>query len=163
MKIIGVIPARYKSSRFPGKPLADICGKPMIWWVYQQCLKVPDLQAVYVATDDERIKNACEELHINVILTSDNPPMAGDDTKDNISEKRLSFNEFTVQYWAWKNYESDYYGLCHYHRYYSFADKRYKEPRFNIVETGRLKDTCSKYSLITCCLYPAQMINSMKP
>ena len=36
MKIIGVIPARYKSSRFPGKPLADICGKPMIWWVYQQ-------------------------------------------------------------------------------------------------------------------------------
>lgn len=37
MKIIGVIPARYKSSRFPGKPLADICGYPMIWWVYQQC------------------------------------------------------------------------------------------------------------------------------
>ena len=37
MKIIGVIPARYKSSRFGGKPLADICGKPMIWWVYQQC------------------------------------------------------------------------------------------------------------------------------
>ncbi len=36
MKIIGVIPARYKSSRF-SKPLADICGKPMIWWVYQQC------------------------------------------------------------------------------------------------------------------------------
>ena len=42
MKIIGVIPARYKSSRFPGKPLVDICGKPMIWWVYQQCKKVED-------------------------------------------------------------------------------------------------------------------------
>ena len=40
MKIIGVIPARYQSSRFPGKPLCDICGKPMIWWVYQQCIKV---------------------------------------------------------------------------------------------------------------------------
>lgn len=78
MKIIGVIPARYKSSRFPGKPLADICGKPMIWWVYQQCLKVPDLQAVYVATDDERIKNVCEELHINVILTSDKHPTGTD-------------------------------------------------------------------------------------
>ena len=49
MKIIGVIPARYKSSRFPGKPLADICGKPMIWWVYQQCRKVEDFNAVYVA------------------------------------------------------------------------------------------------------------------
>ena len=42
MKIIGIIPARYKSSRFPGKPLADIHGKPMIWWVYQQCIKVEE-------------------------------------------------------------------------------------------------------------------------
>ena len=55
MKIIGVIPARYKSSRFPGKPLADICGKPMIWWVYQQCKKVKDFSEVYVATDDDKI------------------------------------------------------------------------------------------------------------
>ena len=55
MKIIGVIPARYKSTRFPGKPLADICGKPMIWWVYQQCLKVNGLDDIYVATDDKRI------------------------------------------------------------------------------------------------------------
>lgn len=39
MKIIGVIPARYSSTRFPGKPLADICGKPMLWWVYQQVKK----------------------------------------------------------------------------------------------------------------------------
>lgn len=47
MKIIGVIPARYKSSRFPGKPLVDICGKPMIWWVYQQAKKVPEFDEVY--------------------------------------------------------------------------------------------------------------------
>ena len=40
MKIIGVIPARYKSSRFPGKPLVEICGKPMIYWVYHQAMKV---------------------------------------------------------------------------------------------------------------------------
>ena len=71
MKIIGVIPARYKSSRFPGKPLADICGKPMIWWVYQQCKKVEDFDAVYVATDDQQILNTCKELGIEVVMTSD--------------------------------------------------------------------------------------------
>lgn len=71
MKIIGVIPARYKSSRFPGKPLADIGGKPMIWWVYQQCKKVEDFNAVYVATDDQRIFNTCQSLNIEVVMTSD--------------------------------------------------------------------------------------------
>ena len=70
MKIIGVIPARYKSTRFEGKPLADICGKPMIWWVYQQAIQVEEFEAVYVATEDERIKSVCEELNINVIMTS---------------------------------------------------------------------------------------------
>lgn len=71
MKIIGVIPARFKSSRFPGKPLADICGKPMIWWVYQQCLKVKELDSVYVATDDDKIFEECNKLDVNVIMTSD--------------------------------------------------------------------------------------------
>lgn len=71
MKIIGVIPARYQSSRFPGKPLALILGKPMIWWVYQQCVKVPELDEVYVATDDERIYKTCEQLGIRVLMTSD--------------------------------------------------------------------------------------------
>lgn len=71
MKIIGVIPARYKSSRFPGKPLADICGKPMIWWVYQQCKKVEDFDAVYVATDDQKIFETCQVLGVQVVMTSD--------------------------------------------------------------------------------------------
>lgn len=71
MKIIGVIPARYKSSRFPGKPLADICGKPMIWWVYQQCKKVEDFDSVFVATDDGKIFNACKELGVDVVMTSE--------------------------------------------------------------------------------------------
>lgn len=71
MKIIGVIPARYKSSRFPGKPLADICGKPMIWWVYQQAKKVTEMDEVFVATDDDRIFSVCQELHIEVIMTSE--------------------------------------------------------------------------------------------
>lgn len=73
-KIIGVIPARYKSTRFPGKPLADICGKPMIWWVYQQVIKVPELAEVYVATDDERIKNVCDSYRMNVVMTSSEHP-----------------------------------------------------------------------------------------
>ena len=71
MKIIGVIPARYQSSRFPGKPLALILGKPMIWWVYQQCIKVPELDEVYVATDDERIYKTCEQLGMHVVMTSE--------------------------------------------------------------------------------------------
>lgn len=71
MKIIAVIPARYKSSRFPGKPLADLCGKPMIWWVYQQCKKVEDFDSVYVATDDDKIFQTCQFLGIQVIMTSD--------------------------------------------------------------------------------------------
>ena len=71
MKIIGVIPARYQSSRFPGKPLAEICGKPMIWWVYQQCRKVEDFDAIYVATDNNQIVETCRQHNIEVIMTSD--------------------------------------------------------------------------------------------
>lgn len=72
MKILGIIPARYESSRFPGKPLADICGKPMIYWVYNQAKKVEDFYDVYVATDDERIEKACLENDMKVIMTSKN-------------------------------------------------------------------------------------------
>ncbi|MEM6801024.1 MAG: NTP transferase domain-containing protein [Bacteroidota bacterium] len=55
MKILGVIPARYASSRFPGKPLVDIKGKSMIQRVYEQCQKSQYLNEVLVATDDDRI------------------------------------------------------------------------------------------------------------
>lgn len=70
MKIIGVIPARYQSSRFPGKPLADICGKPMIWWVYNRAILVERLDEVLVATDDERIESVCNKYSIPCIMTS---------------------------------------------------------------------------------------------
>lgn len=70
MKIIGVIPARYESSRFQGKPLADICGKPMIWWVYQHALQVRYFNGLYVATDDERILKVCQKHGMNCIMTS---------------------------------------------------------------------------------------------
>lgn len=71
MKILGIIPARYKSSRFEGKPLAEICGKPMIWWVYNQAVKVKEFDEIYVATDDDRIYSECVKQGINVIMTSD--------------------------------------------------------------------------------------------
>ncbi|WP_129689749.1 3-deoxy-manno-octulosonate cytidylyltransferase [Gottfriedia acidiceleris] len=71
MKIIGVIPARFNSSRFKGKPLADICGKPMIWWVHQQVKKVEELSEVYVATDDIRIQSVCEGYGIKTVMTSE--------------------------------------------------------------------------------------------
>lgn len=60
-KIIAVIPFRYKSLRFSGKPLDDLCGKPMIWWGCQQVNKVKEIHEVYIATDDERIAKYCEE------------------------------------------------------------------------------------------------------
>ena len=78
MKIFGVIPSRWKSSRFPGKPLVKICGRPMIWWVYQQCLKVPELDEIIVATDDNRIVAECEMYNIPVMMTSSDHPTGSD-------------------------------------------------------------------------------------
>lgn len=68
-KIAGIIPARYASSRFPGKPLAPILGKPMIQHVYERCLSSKTLDQVYIATDDTRIKEAVEAFGGNVIMT----------------------------------------------------------------------------------------------
>lgn len=68
MNFLGIIPARYASTRFPGKPLADINGKPMIQKVYEQTLKA--LDHVWVATDDERIEKAVKDFGGNVVMTS---------------------------------------------------------------------------------------------
>ncbi len=68
MRILGLIPARYASTRFPGKPLAEISGKPMIQWVYERTSKV--FEFVYVATDDERIKSVVEGFGGKVIMTA---------------------------------------------------------------------------------------------
>jgi 3-deoxy-manno-octulosonate cytidylyltransferase (CMP-KDO synthetase) len=70
MKITGIIPARYASSRFPGKALTLIKGKPMIEWVYIQALKANSLNEVYIATDDSRIVKVVEEFGGKVLLTS---------------------------------------------------------------------------------------------
>ena len=70
MEFIAIIPARYASTRFPGKPLADMNGKPMIQRVYEQVKKCVD--KVYVATDDQRIYSAVESFGGNVVMTSEN-------------------------------------------------------------------------------------------
>ena len=67
MKFIGIIPARYASTRFPGKPLAEICGKTVIRRVYEQACKA--LDTVVVATDDERIYNDVESFNGKVVMT----------------------------------------------------------------------------------------------
>lgn len=70
MKIVAVIPSRFQSTRFPGKPLVDIFGHPMVWWVYQSVLKVTNIDDIIVATDDERIVEVCKQNNMNVMMTA---------------------------------------------------------------------------------------------
>lgn len=70
MRVIGVIPARYQSSRLPGKPLADILGKPMVQHVYERARRAKGVDKVLVATDDERICRAVEEFGGDVVITA---------------------------------------------------------------------------------------------
>ena len=65
----GVIPARYESTRFPGKPLAKIRGKPMFWHVYTRAMQCPEFRQVVIATDDTRIAEAAEALDVPVLMT----------------------------------------------------------------------------------------------
>jgi 3-deoxy-manno-octulosonate cytidylyltransferase (CMP-KDO synthetase) len=74
----GIIPARYGSTRFPGKPLADISGKPMFWHVFSRASKCPELSQVVLATDDERILSAAKALDVPVIMTRKNHPSGTD-------------------------------------------------------------------------------------
>ncbi|WP_413284708.1 3-deoxy-manno-octulosonate cytidylyltransferase [Vibrio sp. MA40-2] len=69
MSFTVIIPARYQSSRLPGKPLADIGGKPMIQWVYEQALK-SGAERVIIATDDERVETKAREFGAQVCMTS---------------------------------------------------------------------------------------------
>jgi 3-deoxy-manno-octulosonate cytidylyltransferase (CMP-KDO synthetase) len=89
---IAIIPARYTSTRFPGKPLAKICGKPMLWWVYQQVLKCKKISKIIIATDDELIADFCKENSFPYVMTS----------KDHMHSTSRAFE-------AAKKYPSDFY------------------------------------------------------
>jgi 3-deoxy-manno-octulosonate cytidylyltransferase (CMP-KDO synthetase) len=72
MKVVGIIPARYESARLPGKALIDICGKPMIEWVYERSCRAKLLFAVYIATDSELIASIARNFTDRVLMTSSN-------------------------------------------------------------------------------------------
>jgi len=68
--VVCIIPSRYESSRFPGKPLADLCGKPMIQHVYERVAKAKAVPYVAVATDDQRIFDAVKKFGGNAVMTA---------------------------------------------------------------------------------------------
>ena len=74
MRAVAIIPARYGSSRLQGKPLMEICGRPMLWWVYQQVKKSEKIQEVWVATDSPDIQRMCRERHMLCRMTSADCP-----------------------------------------------------------------------------------------
>lgn len=84
-----------------------------------------------------------------VFDTSSSSKYLGDNSGDNISDRRNSFCEFTVQYWAWKNVKADYYGLCHYRRYLTFSKKEFRANAQEQVMEGILDDhAIAKYDLL---------------
>ena len=96
MKYIVVIPARYKSKRLPGKPLAKIGGLPMIVRTYNQCAKVVSKDKIVVATDNLKIKNVCDEYNIKSIITS-NKCLTGTDRVAEAAQKIRSKIYINVQ------------------------------------------------------------------
>lgn len=78
INIIGIIPARMASTRFPGKPLAKICGIPMIEHVYLRSKMARVLNEVYIATCDKEIKEYCMKANINAVMTRDTHTRASD-------------------------------------------------------------------------------------
>jgi 3-deoxy-manno-octulosonate cytidylyltransferase (CMP-KDO synthetase) len=87
MKVLGVIPARYASTRFPGKALADLLGKPMIQYVYEQAKMAKTLSSLVVATDDQRIFDAVKIFGGEVAMTEQHPTGT-----DRIAEIARRFN-----------------------------------------------------------------------
>ena len=77
-KITGIIPARYNSFRFPGKPLIELLGKPMVLWVAELSAKVLGRENLFIATDDNRIKKVVETAGFNVVMTSSTHPTGTD-------------------------------------------------------------------------------------
>ena len=76
-RVLGIIPARYASSRFPGKPLASIAGKPLVQHVIERCQQAKTLAEVIIATDDERIRDVARKF-CRVEMTADNHPSGTD-------------------------------------------------------------------------------------
>ena len=78
MRVAAIIPARYASTRLPGKPLADIAGKPMVWLVYERAKMAHLVDEVWVATDDQRVYDAVRKFGGNVLMTNPDHPSGTD-------------------------------------------------------------------------------------
>lgn len=118
---------------------------------YKGTVEEPDIK-IFVShridLDSETIDNPMfVDVRCGAIFDErENIDMIGDDTGDNISDKRMTFCELTVQYWAWKNIEADYYGLCHYRRYLNFSKYSHVVDVYgNVVENEKIQK--SLYSL----------------
>lgn len=96
MNVTLLIPARYGSSRFPGKPLAPINGKPMIQHVYERASLAKGLDAVYVATDDVRIKDAVESFGGKVVMTDPEAASGTDRIDDAINQLGLNDDDIII-------------------------------------------------------------------
>jgi len=81
-RCFGIIPARYQSARFPGKPLAQIAGRPMIWHVFDQARQCPELSSIFLATDDDRIRSVAEKYEIPVVMTRADHPSGTDRVRE---------------------------------------------------------------------------------
>jgi 3-deoxy-manno-octulosonate cytidylyltransferase (CMP-KDO synthetase) len=95
-KCYGIIPARYQSTRFPGKPLADIDGRPMIWHVYEQARRCTELSSVVLATDDDRIRSAAEKWGIPVVMTRTDHPSGTDRVREAAGKMKLASDAVVV-------------------------------------------------------------------
>ncbi len=91
-KVIGIIPARYGSTRFPGKPLAEINGKSMIQRVYEQAKKTTALHHVVVATDDQRIVDAVNDFGGEVLMTAEHHQSGTDRCKEVLFDQSMDFD-----------------------------------------------------------------------
>ncbi len=96
MTIIAFIPARYGSSRFPGKPLAVIAGKPMIENAYRCAAACPEISDVYVTTDDERIFNCVEGFGGNAVMTAKEHASGTDRIAEAVGKLGISANDLIV-------------------------------------------------------------------
>lgn len=91
MRTAGIIPARYASTRLPGKPLLEIEGRPMIWWVYQRAVQADRLDELCVAADDERIMDACRRFGIPAVMTADTHRCAAERLAEASDQIRADF------------------------------------------------------------------------
>jgi 3-deoxy-manno-octulosonate cytidylyltransferase (CMP-KDO synthetase) len=96
MDVIVIIPSRYASSRFPGKPLAEIVGKPMIQWVYERAGKAENVSGVYVATDDRRIYDAVIDFGGSAVMTSTENRSGTDRVAEAAEKIGMKMNDIVV-------------------------------------------------------------------